>query len=110
MRSRFTKQRLVDNPRLKPGAKLYREKCIATLLGTWPGLLETDIRTDTRLWGSRDANQNGKFRTVPMISEMKELLGGIKERRGNKYDGEVDQLVQRIANRWHEIERQLVPK
>jgi spore coat protein H len=28
----------------------------------------------------------------------------------NKYDGEVDQLVQRIANRRHEVDRQLNPK
>jgi integrase len=37
-------QRLADNPKLKPGAKLYREKCIEALVKTWPGLKETDIR------------------------------------------------------------------
>ena len=64
-----------------------------------------------RVYGNPEMRtKNGEFRTVPMISEMKELLGGIKAQRGKKYDGEVDQLVQRIANRWHEIERQLIPK
>jgi integrase len=38
------KQRLAGNPKLKPGAKLYREKCIATLLDTWPGIEQIDIR------------------------------------------------------------------
>lgn len=38
------KDRLADNPKLKPGAKLYREKCIDTILATWPGIQETDIR------------------------------------------------------------------
>lgn len=38
------RQRLADNPRLKPGAKVYREKCIETMLATWPELPKLDIR------------------------------------------------------------------
>jgi hypothetical protein len=38
------KQQLDGNPAPKPSAKLYRQKCIGSLLNSWPGLLETDLR------------------------------------------------------------------
>lgn len=38
------RERLKNDPKLKPGSKIYREKCIASILATWPGIEETDIR------------------------------------------------------------------
>ncbi len=37
-------QRLEGNAALKPSAKLYRRKCIAALLKTWPDLGASDVR------------------------------------------------------------------
>ncbi|HOC01255.1 MAG TPA: site-specific integrase [Verrucomicrobiota bacterium] len=47
------------NPAIKPTSKLYRRKCIAALLKSWPELEETDVKRiserDCLAWASRFA-------------------------------------------------------
>jgi spore coat protein CotH len=55
------------------------------------------------------------FQLEPMTNRVRELAGPIREEiervdgkdAANEYDGHVDELVQRISNRWYEVERQL---
>jgi integrase len=53
------RQQLLHSQHLKPSAKLYREKCIAALLKSWPDLEAMDVRkisaTECREWASRFA-------------------------------------------------------
>lgn len=55
------RERLEGNAELKPSAKLYRRKCIARLLKTWPGLEKLDVRKISESacvkWGEKFVRQ-----------------------------------------------------
>lgn len=71
---------LAEDVRLKPGAKLYRHKCIAALLKSWTGLRETRIAKvrveDCQSWAAKFAARysptvfNNTLGTLAMVLEI----------------------------------------
>lgn len=101
---------LDEDPKLKPSSKLYREKCIAALLKSWPAVADTEVRKitfpDCRTWASKFAKDysstvyNNSVGTLRQILEIA-LLARAKEKRAESdervfnltlFCGEVDTM------------------
>jgi integrase len=81
------RKRLVDNPRLKPSAKLYREKCIIAMLGSLPpGIANLDVRlfnkSDCRCWAGsllKPRKRTGRPYSASIYNNLVGTLRGVFE-------------------------------
>lgn len=92
------RQRLNDNPRLKPNAKLYRDKCISGLLRSWPGLGEKDIRKiskdDCLSWAAKYASDYSPSVYNNTVGTLRQILAiGIE--KGSRYGNPALEIVKR---------------